>query len=95
LIPEGQIRTDFFRQYPFARFGILAEAPPSSDELIYAHSDRFRRSSSTPAAHFRWVRRTVQDLADSLHAPMEPQVDVTASHVTTDAMTPLREDGGD
>jgi len=40
LIPQGAIRTDFFRQYPFAWFGILAEAPPSSDELIYAHSDR-------------------------------------------------------
>jgi p-hydroxybenzoate 3-monooxygenase len=33
-------RRDFFRQYPFAWFGILAEAPPSSDELIYAHSER-------------------------------------------------------
>jgi p-hydroxybenzoate 3-monooxygenase len=40
LIPEGTVRTDFFRQYPFAWFGILAEAPPSSDELIYAHSER-------------------------------------------------------
>jgi p-hydroxybenzoate 3-monooxygenase len=40
LIPEGEVRTDFFRQYPFAWFGILCEAPPSSDELIYAHSDR-------------------------------------------------------
>jgi p-hydroxybenzoate 3-monooxygenase len=40
LIPEGTVRKDFFRQYPFAWFGILAEAPPSSDELIYAHSDR-------------------------------------------------------
>jgi p-hydroxybenzoate 3-monooxygenase len=40
LIPQGEVRTDFFRQYPFAWFGILAEAPPSSDELIYAHSER-------------------------------------------------------
>jgi p-hydroxybenzoate 3-monooxygenase len=40
LIPEGTIRTDFFRQYPFAWFGILAAAPPSSDELIYTHSQR-------------------------------------------------------
>jgi p-hydroxybenzoate 3-monooxygenase len=40
LIPQGEVRTDFFRQYPFAWFGVLAEAPPSSDELIYAHSDR-------------------------------------------------------
>jgi p-hydroxybenzoate 3-monooxygenase len=39
-IPQPQVRTDFFRQYPFAWFGILAEAPPSSDELIYAHSER-------------------------------------------------------
>ena len=37
LIPE---RRDYFRQYPFAWFGILATAPPTSDELIYAHSDR-------------------------------------------------------
>ena len=40
LIPDGEVRTDFFRQYPFAWFGILAAAPPSSDELIYAHSER-------------------------------------------------------
>jgi p-hydroxybenzoate 3-monooxygenase len=40
LIPQAEVRVDFFRQYPFAWFGILAEAPPSSDELIYAHSER-------------------------------------------------------
>jgi p-hydroxybenzoate 3-monooxygenase len=40
LIPEGRVRTDFFRQYPFAWFGILADAPRSSEELIYAHSER-------------------------------------------------------
>jgi p-hydroxybenzoate 3-monooxygenase len=40
LIPEGAVRRDFFRQYPFAWFGILAEAPPSSDELIYTHHER-------------------------------------------------------
>jgi p-hydroxybenzoate 3-monooxygenase len=40
LIPEGEVRVDFIRQYPFAWFGILAEAPRSYDELIYAHSER-------------------------------------------------------
>jgi p-hydroxybenzoate 3-monooxygenase len=40
LIPEGKIRKDYFRQYPFAWFGILAKAPPSSDELIYTHHER-------------------------------------------------------
>lgn len=38
-IPEEQ-RRHFFREYPFAWFGILCEAPPSAPELIYAHSDR-------------------------------------------------------
>ncbi len=38
-IPEAQ-RRQFFREYPFAWFGILCEAPRSAPELIYAHSDR-------------------------------------------------------
>ncbi len=37
-IPEG-IRRDIMRVYPFGWFGILAEAPPSSPELIYARHD--------------------------------------------------------
>ena len=39
LIPEDQ-RTHYFREYPFAWFGILAESPMSAPELIYAHSER-------------------------------------------------------
>jgi p-hydroxybenzoate 3-monooxygenase len=39
-IPEGEVRHDYFRVYPFGWFGILAKAPPSSDELIYAHHER-------------------------------------------------------
>ncbi|WP_046864876.1 4-hydroxybenzoate 3-monooxygenase [Microvirga massiliensis] len=39
-IPEGGVRKDYFRVYPFGWFGILATAPPSSDELIYTHHDR-------------------------------------------------------
>ena len=33
-------RRQFFREYPYAWFGILAEAPPSAPELIYNHSER-------------------------------------------------------
>jgi 4-hydroxybenzoate 3-monooxygenase len=33
-------RSDYFREYPFAWFGILCEAPTSAPELIYNHSDR-------------------------------------------------------
>jgi p-hydroxybenzoate 3-monooxygenase len=34
-MPEA-VRTEYLRAYPFGWFGILTEAPPSSDELIYA-----------------------------------------------------------
>jgi p-hydroxybenzoate 3-monooxygenase len=33
-------RREYFRQYPFAWFGILCEAPPSAPELIYNRSER-------------------------------------------------------
>jgi 4-hydroxybenzoate 3-monooxygenase len=33
-------RRDFFREYPFAWFGILCDAPKSAPELIYNSSDR-------------------------------------------------------
>ena len=67
LIPERQ---DFFRQYPFAWFGILAEAPPSSDELIYAHSERgfvlvSTRSPSVQRLYFQCDPETnVDDWSD-------------------------------
>ena len=38
-VPEDQ-RKQYFREYPFAWFGILAQAPRSAEELIYARSDR-------------------------------------------------------
>jgi p-hydroxybenzoate 3-monooxygenase len=38
-IPAGRLAS-FSREYPFAWLGILAHAPPSNDELIYAHHDR-------------------------------------------------------
>jgi p-hydroxybenzoate 3-monooxygenase len=31
-------RNGYFREYPFAWFGILCEAPPGADELIYSNS---------------------------------------------------------
>jgi p-hydroxybenzoate 3-monooxygenase len=38
-IPEP-VRTHYFREYPFAWFGILAEAAKSAPELVYTHSPR-------------------------------------------------------
>jgi p-hydroxybenzoate 3-monooxygenase len=34
------VRTEYLRSYPFGWFGILTEAPPSSQELIYALHER-------------------------------------------------------
>src|SRR5690349_5180162 len=37
---EVSDRRQYFREYPFAWFGILCEAPPSTPELIYTRSPR-------------------------------------------------------
>ena len=39
LVPEER-RTQFFKEYPFAWFGILTHAPMSAPELIYAQSEQ-------------------------------------------------------
>ncbi len=38
-VPKGALRI-LSREYPFAWFGVLAEAPPSTEELIYCSSER-------------------------------------------------------
>jgi p-hydroxybenzoate 3-monooxygenase len=38
-VPDALAR-HYFREYPFAWFGILTEAPPSAPELVYTHSER-------------------------------------------------------
>jgi p-hydroxybenzoate 3-monooxygenase len=38
-VPDG-VRTTYERTYPYSWLGILADAPPVYDELIYAHSER-------------------------------------------------------
>jgi p-hydroxybenzoate 3-monooxygenase len=38
-IPPGML-SEFSREYPFGWLGILAAAPPSNDELIYAYHER-------------------------------------------------------
>jgi p-hydroxybenzoate 3-monooxygenase len=38
-IPAG-VLTEFSREYPYGWLGILAQAPVSSDELVYAHHER-------------------------------------------------------
>ncbi|WP_461154062.1 4-hydroxybenzoate 3-monooxygenase [Saccharopolyspora tripterygii] len=51
-VPEA-FRTDNFIEYPFAWFGILCEAPPSADELIYCKSERGFALISQRDAHIQ------------------------------------------
>jgi p-hydroxybenzoate 3-monooxygenase len=37
---RGGVLTEFSREYPYGWLGILAQAPVSSDELVYAHHER-------------------------------------------------------
>ncbi|MEW1864392.1 4-hydroxybenzoate 3-monooxygenase [Streptomyces sp. NPDC088194] len=38
-VPD-RVRRTYERVYPYSWFGVLADVPPSSDELVYAHSPR-------------------------------------------------------
>ncbi|MFF9343406.1 MULTISPECIES: 4-hydroxybenzoate 3-monooxygenase [unclassified Streptomyces] len=57
LVPEDR-RTRYVKDYPFAWFGILAEAPTSAPELVYAHSEHgfaliSRRTESVQRMYFQ------------------------------------------
>ncbi|RVW04973.1 4-hydroxybenzoate 3-monooxygenase [Rhodococcus spongiicola] len=67
LIPEATIRQDYFRQYPFAWLGILAEAPPSSEELIYANHPRGFAliSTRTPEVQRQYLQVDPEDSIDN------------------------------
>jgi p-hydroxybenzoate 3-monooxygenase len=65
-IPDS-VRTIYERTYPFAWMGILAEAPPASQELIYAHHERgfALLSMRSPALSRLYVQcRPDDDVAD-------------------------------
>ncbi|WP_052230193.1 4-hydroxybenzoate 3-monooxygenase [Streptomyces sp. CT34] len=57
-IPDAERRT-YERDYPYSWLGVLADAPPSSDELIYAHSPRgfalFSMRTPTVSRHYLQV----------------------------------------
>ncbi|WP_216907397.1 4-hydroxybenzoate 3-monooxygenase [Nocardia noduli] len=63
-------RHQYFREYPFAWFGILAQAPPSANELVYAHSDRgfaliSQRTESVQRMYFQCAaQEDVDDWSD-------------------------------
>jgi p-hydroxybenzoate 3-monooxygenase len=85
-IPEA-LRRDYQRVYPFGWFGILVEAPPSSDELIYARHERgfalvSTRSPNVQRMYFQCdPKDTVDNWSDDrIWAEMHARVDSDDGH---------------
>ncbi|WP_327256570.1 4-hydroxybenzoate 3-monooxygenase [Streptomyces sp. NBC_01244] len=65
LVPEER-RVRYGKEYPFAWFGILAEAPTSAPELVYAHSEHgfaliSQRTESVQRMYFQCDPRASAD----------------------------------
>jgi p-hydroxybenzoate 3-monooxygenase len=85
-IPEA-LRRDYQRVYPFGWFGILVEAPPSSDELIYARHERgfalvSTRSPNVQRMYFQCDPKDTVDhwSDDRIWAEMHARVDSDDGH---------------
>ncbi|MBP0590594.1 4-hydroxybenzoate 3-monooxygenase [Paraburkholderia sp. LEh10] len=85
-IPEAR-RRDYQRVYPFGWFGILVEAPPSSDELIYARHERgfalvSTRSPNVQRMYFQCDPKDNVDnwSDDRIWAEMHARVDSDEGH---------------
>ncbi|MFJ7067945.1 4-hydroxybenzoate 3-monooxygenase [Streptomyces sp. NPDC101115] len=103
-VPETGRRT-FERTYPYSWLGILAEAPPVYDELIYAHSERgfalaSMRSPSVSRLYLQvpngtdpadWPDERVWDELDArLSLTADPGWRLTRGTVTQKAVLPMR-----
>lgn len=81
------LRQDYERVFPFGWFGILVEAPPSSDELIYARHDRGFALVSTRSPHVQrmYFQCDPKDSADNwsddrIWSEMHARVDSDEGH---------------
>lgn len=103
-LPEG-VRTTYERTYPYSWLGILADAPPVYDELIYAHSERgFALASMRSEAVSRlylqvpggtdpadWPDERIWDELDTRFAlDAKPEWRLKRGTVTSKAVLPMR-----
>jgi len=103
-IPEGVLR-DYERTYPYSWLGILADAPPVYDELIYAHSERgFALASMRSATVSRlylqvpngtdpadWTDEQIWDELDRRFAThADPSWRLTRGPITAKSVLPMR-----
>ncbi|MEU9703609.1 4-hydroxybenzoate 3-monooxygenase [Streptomyces sp. NPDC047981] len=69
-VPAAE-RTTYERTYPYSWLGVLAEAPPVYEELIYAHSDRGFALASMRSPHVSRLYLQVENGADPAAWPDE------------------------
>ncbi|MBW5425993.1 4-hydroxybenzoate 3-monooxygenase [Streptomyces sp. BG9H] len=94
----------FERGYPYAWLGILADVPPSHDELVYARHDRgfallSMRSPSVTRAYLQvpdgtdaddWADDEIWDELDRRLETDDPQWTLRRGPVTAKSVTPMR-----
>ncbi|QPP05120.1 4-hydroxybenzoate 3-monooxygenase [Streptomyces bathyalis] len=103
-LPASVART-YEREYPYSWLGILAEAPPSCDELIYAHSPRgfalhSMRSPSVSRLYLQvpngtdpgeWPDERIWDELDARFALSDDQEwRINRGPITSKAVLPMR-----
>ncbi len=103
-VPES-VRTTYERTYPYSWLGILADAPPVYDELIYAHSGRgfalaSMRSQSVSRLYLQvpngtdpadWPEARIWDELDARFAlDTHPGWRLTRGPVTARSVLPMR-----
>ncbi|MGA4849329.1 4-hydroxybenzoate 3-monooxygenase [Streptomyces sp. G5(2025)] len=102
-MPEALSRV-FERTYPFGWLGILADVPPSHDELVYARHDRgfallSMRSPSVTRAYLQvpdgtdaadWADEEIWDELDRRLETADPAWTLKRGPVTAKSVTPMR-----
>ncbi|WP_308286153.1 4-hydroxybenzoate 3-monooxygenase [Actinomycetospora soli] len=102
-IPDDAVRT-YERVYPFSWLGILADAPPSSDELVYARHERgfallSMRSPSVTRAYIQvpndtdpssWSDEAIWDELEVRTALGDGSFRLNRGPVTDKSVTPMR-----
>ncbi|WPO73317.1 4-hydroxybenzoate 3-monooxygenase [Streptomyces sp. KN37] len=102
-VPEALSRV-FERTYPFGWLGILADVPPSHDELVYARHDRgfallSMRSPSVTRAYLQvpdgtdaadWADEEIWDELDRRLETDDPAWTLRRGPVTAKSVTPMR-----
>jgi p-hydroxybenzoate 3-monooxygenase len=102
-VPAESVRT-FERVYPYSWLGILADAPPSSEELVYARHERgfallSMRSSSITRAYLQvpddtdpssWSHDAIWDELEARTALADGSFTLNRGPITEVSVTPMR-----